>query len=166
MAIQKAMVSSKTNEWETPQWLFDQLNSEFHFTLDPCATTENHKCSKYLTIYDDGLKQNWGGEVVFMNPPYGGNTGKWLRKAWHESLTGATVVCLIVSSTDRSYWHDYIFPYASEVRWLRGRITFGEANSTAPFASAVIIFSQNRKQNDPQKQVFYRQKEANWQYVF
>ena len=166
MGLQKAMISSKTNEWETPQWLFDQLNAEFHFTLDPCATLENHKCPHYFTIKEDGLKQDWDNEIVFMNPPYGGNTGKWLRKAWHESLKGATVVCLIVSSTDRSYWHDYIFPYATEIRWIRGRISFGKAESTAPFASAIVIFSTKRKQNDPQKQIFYKEKEPSWQYVF
>ena len=103
------------DDWQTPQWLFDQLDAEFHFTLDPCATNQNHKCLKYYTIEDDGLTQDWLNEIVFMNPPYGGNTGKWLRKAWHESLRGTIVVCLIVSSTDRSYWHDYIFPYASEI---------------------------------------------------
>lgn len=166
MAIRTAMVSSKSNEWETPQLLFDQLNDEFHFTLDPCATIENHKCPKYYTIEDDGLKQDWANGIVFMNSPYGGNTGKWLRKAWHESLRGATVVCLIVSSTDRSYWHDYIFPYASEIRWLRGRVTFGRADSTAPFASAIVIFSDKRKLGEHQKQVFYRQREPNWQYIF
>jgi len=165
MAINKAMVSSKSNEWETPQALFDELNKEFNFTLDPCATDENHKCRKYFTQDIDGLKQDWTKDIVFMNPPYGGNTGKWLRKAWHDSLKGAVVVCLIVSSTDRSYWHDYIFPYASEIRWIRGRVTFGEANSTAPFASAIVIFS-DRKNGDPQKQVYYKEKEANWQYVF
>ncbi len=166
MSINKAMVSSKSNEWETPQPLFDRLDTEFHFTLDPCATKENHKCDKFYTIDDNGLKYDWAKEIVFMNPPYGGNTGKWLRKAWHDSLKGATVVCLIVSSTDRSYWHDYIFPYASEIRWIRGRVTFGEANSTAPFASAIVIFSPKRKNGDPQKQVYYKEKEANWQYVF
>jgi site-specific DNA-methyltransferase (adenine-specific) len=165
MALQKAMVSSKTNEWETPKWLFDELNGEFHFTLDPCATPTNTKCPRYYTKEQNGLVYDWKDEVVFMNPPYGGNTGKWLAKAWHDSLRGAIVVCLIVSSTDRSYWHDYIFPYATEVRWLRGRITFGDANSTAPFASAIVIFSNKRKEGEPQKQQFYKHKKATWQYI-
>ena len=138
--LQKAMISSKTNEWETPQDLFDELNKEFSFTLDPCATDKNAKCSKYYTKKENGLNQSWNEEVVFMNPPYGGSTGLWIKKACEESKQGAIVVCLIVSSTDRSYWHDYIFPYASEIRFLRGRIKFGDAKSTAPFASAIIIF--------------------------
>lgn len=141
MTLIKSMVSSKTNEWETPQWFFDALNAEFGFTLDPCATKDNHKCLKFYTISDDGLKYDWSKDVVFMNPPYGGRTGFWIYKALEESKKGATVVCLIVSSTDRSYWHDYIFPFAAQVRFLRGRLKFGVAISTAPFASAVIVFS-------------------------
>lgn len=64
------MFSSKSNEWATPQKLFDELNEEFEFTLDPCATHENHKCNKYFTIEDDGLEQSWDNEIVFCNPPY------------------------------------------------------------------------------------------------
>ena len=71
MALIKSMVSSKTNEWETPQWFFDELNEEFNFTLDPCSNG-NHKCKKFYTIKEDGLKQDWSKDVVFMNPPYGG----------------------------------------------------------------------------------------------
>lgn len=153
MVLQKAMVSSKTNEWETPQWFFDELNEEFNFTLDPCSNG-NHKCKKFFTIKEDGLKQDWSKDIVFMNPPYGGHTGDWIKKAWEESEKGATIVCLIVASTDRSYWHDYIFPYAKQIRFIRGRITFGDANSTAPFASALVIFSP--KQYDG-KIVWYKE---------
>lgn len=140
MAIQKAMISSKTNEWSTPQNLFDELNREFNFTLDPCATSVNHKCSKFYTISDNGLSKDWSSDIVFMNPPYGGHTGDWIQKALEESKRGAVVVCLIVSSTDRSYWHNFIFPYASQIRFIRGRVTFGDAKTTAPFASAIVIF--------------------------
>lgn len=153
MALIKSMVSSKTNEWATPQWLFDELNTEFSFTLDPCATKENHKCSKFYTIETDGLNQSWAGETVFMNPPYGGNTGEWIKKALNESRKGAIVACLIVSSTDRSYWHDLIFPFADQIRFIRGRITFGEARSTAPFASAIVIFGKQFKE----KILFYKE---------
>jgi len=141
MALRKAMVSSKTNEWATPQWFFDELNKEFKFTLDPCSNG-NHKCNNFFTIKEDGLKQDWSKDVVFMNPPYGGNTRDWIIKALGESKKGAVVVCLLVSATDRSYWHDYIFPHASQIRFLRGRLRFGDADSTAPFASAIVIFSK------------------------
>ena len=162
MALQKAMVSSKSNEWETPQALFDELNDEFHFTLDPCATKDNAKCPNFCTIADNGLSRSWSGEVVFMNPPYGGHTREWIEKAWYESHNGAIIVCLIVSATDRSYWHDYIFPHADEIRWLRGRVTFGEAKSTAPFASAIVVFSGK---NNSQKQGYQMQRQGKWQYI-
>lgn len=80
--------------WETPQDFFDRLNDEFHFTLDVCATYETAKCKYYYTPEQDGLKQQWGG-ICWMNPPYGRETGKWLEKAYKESLNGNTIVCLI-----------------------------------------------------------------------
>jgi phage N-6-adenine-methyltransferase len=145
MSLQKAMVSSKSNEWETPQEFFNKLNQEFNFTLDPCSN-RNHKCDKYFTIKEDGLRQDWSKDIVFMNPPYGGHTGDWIRKAYEESKRGAIVVCLIVSSSDRSYWHEYIFPYANQIRFIRGRLRFGVAKSTAPFASAIVIFGKRFKE--------------------
>ena len=135
--------SSKSNEWGTPQDLFDRLNDEFAFTLDPCASKENHKCDKYYTIEDDGLKQDWGGHKVFMNPPYGREIKNWIKKAYHESLKGAVVVCLIPARTDTIYWHNYIFPHAEDIRFLKGRLRFVKGNSigdSAPFPSAVVIF--------------------------
>jgi len=153
MALQKAMVSSKSNEWSTPWDFFNELNEEFHFTLDPCCTHENAKCKKHFTIDENGLDQDWSNEVVFMNPPYGGNTRTWMEKAYNESLRGAIVVCLIVSSTDRSYWHDFIFPKATQIRWVRGRIKFGDSKSTAPFASAIVIF--DNQNTYPEKYIYY-----------
>ena len=137
------MVSSNTNEWGTPQKLFDFLNQKFNFTLDPCCTHETAKCEKHYTIEDDGLSKSWADEVVFMNPPYGGHTRSWLEKAHLESEKGATVVCLIVSATDRTYWHDLISKKADEIWFLRGRIKFGGKNTTAPFASSIVIFRPN-----------------------
>lgn len=147
MVIQKAMVSSKSNEWSTPHILFDRLNYEFNFTLDPCCTKNNSKCKKYYTIKENGLKQDWNNEIVFMNPPYGGNTAEWIKKAYIESLNGVIVVCLITSSTDRSYWHDIIFPFASEIRFVKGRVKFGGNESSAPFASAIVVFDKNKENN-------------------
>lgn len=144
MALQKAMVSSKSNEWATPQDLFNKLNEEFRFTLDPCSTHKNAKVKKHYTSEDDGLKKDWSNEIVFMNPPYGGHTRDWIEKAYTESLKGAKVVCLIVSATDRSYWHDFIFPHASQIRFIRGRLKFGQSKNTAPFASAVVIFDESK----------------------
>ncbi len=88
MALQKAMVSSKSNEWATPQNLFNELNEEFDFNLDPCSTHENNKCDNHFTMEDDGLSKSWEGYRVFMNPPYGGHTGDWIKKAYESSLGG------------------------------------------------------------------------------
>jgi phage N-6-adenine-methyltransferase len=135
------MFSSKTDLWATPQDFFDQLNEEFHFTLDPCATPENAKCAKYYTIEEDGLKQDWGGEVVFCNPPYGKVLKSWVKKCYEESQKpNTTVVMLIPARTDTSYFHDYIYHNAKEIRFLRGRLKFGDSKNPAPFPSMVVVF--------------------------
>ncbi|MDU0567297.1 DNA N-6-adenine-methyltransferase [Staphylococcus haemolyticus] len=132
--------SSKSNEWTTPQHLFDELNQEFNFTLDPCATEENAKCSKHFTIEDDGLSKDWSNDVVFMNPPYGREIKKWIKKAYEESLNGATVVWLIPARTDTMYWHDFIFDKADDIRFLKGRLKFGNGKNSAPFPSAIVVY--------------------------
>ena len=138
----KVHFSSKSNEWETPQDLYDKLDKEFGFTLDPCCTKESAKCDKYYTEKDNGLIQDWSNYIVFMNPPYGREIPKWIEKAYKESLKGATVVCLIPARTDTKYWHKYIFPYA-EIRFIKGRVKFEgnqKGSGAAPFPSAIAIF--------------------------
>ena len=142
MIILDVHYSSKTNEWSTPQDFFDELDKEFNFTLDPCATDGNAKCDKYFTVDDDGLVQDWSNDIVFMNPPYGREIKHWIKKAYEESLNGATVVCLIPSRTDTTYWHDYIFGKAYDIRFVRGRLKFGGSKNSAPFPSAVIIYKR------------------------
>lgn len=136
--------SSATDMWETPQWLFDELNKEFHFEIDVCATIENKKCNNWLgygpgDIFTDGLKHNWGNMVCWMNPPYGREIGKWVQKAYEESIKGATVVCLLPARTDTRWFHDYIKDKA-EIRFLRGRLKFGDAKNSAPFPSMVVVY--------------------------
>lgn len=140
----ESLVSSNTNEWGTPKNLFGILNEEFNFTLDPCSTNVNHKTDKYYTQNEDGLSQDWSGEHVFMNPPYGYQTSRWIEKAYEESLKGAVVVCLITARTDTSYWHDIIFKYAAQIRFIRGKIKFDGAKWNAPFASAIVIFGSKK----------------------
>ena len=136
-----AALTSNKDDWETPQKLYDALNEEYGFTLDPCASHENHKCEKYYTIEEDGLKQDWSGEVVFCNPPYGRNIGEWVKKCSDESKH-ATVVMLIPARTDTSYFHDYIY-HKADVEFIRGRLKFevgGVAKSPAPFPSMIVRF--------------------------
>lgn len=86
--------STGKDDWGTPQDLFDTLNEEFNFTLDPCADNNNHKCAKYYTIEQDGLAQSWAGETVFCNPPYSRktktNAGQiaWVQKCYKEATEG------------------------------------------------------------------------------
>ena len=136
-----AAFSSKSNDWATPHQTFNELDNEFNFTLDPCASQENAKCEKYFTKEDDGLSQDWSNEIVFMNPPYGREIGKWVEKAYRESLKGAVVVCLIPARTDTKYWHNFIFPYA-EIRFIKGRLKFGGSKNSAPFPSAIVIYNK------------------------
>ena len=135
----KGMFTSLTCEWSTPDALFEQLDDEFHFTLDVCASPENTKCERYYDQEKDGRVQPWIGEVCWMNPPYGRQIGQWIQKAHDESLRGATVVCLLPSRTDTIWWHDYVMK-ADEIRFIKGRLKFGEAKSGAPFPSCVVVF--------------------------
>ena len=139
--INAALFSSSTDEWATPQWLFDKLNDEFHFTLDPCALPTNAKYAKFYSPEDDGLKQDWAGEIVFCNPPYGKAIANWVRKCSEESKKpNTTIVMLIPARTDTRYFHDYIYRKAKEIRFIKGRLRFGGAKAGAPFPSMIVIF--------------------------
>ena len=135
--MNKALLSSNTCEWETPQLFFDALNAEYHFDVDVCATANNAKCERYYTKEQDGLSQQWKG-VCWMNPPHGREIGKWMRKAYESSLYGATVVCLVPARTDTAWWHDYAMK--GEVEFVRGRLKFGGSKANAPFPSAIVTF--------------------------
>lgn len=136
--MNKVLLSSVKMDWATPQAFFDNLNTEFGFTLDPCAAPETAKCLEFFTPLDDGLNKTWAPHRCFMNPPYGREIGKWMRKAYEESLKGALVVCLVPSRTDTAWWHDYAIK--GEVRFLRGRLKFEGALHPAPFPNAVVVF--------------------------
>lgn len=129
---------SVSQRWETPADFFNELDAEFHFTLDVCALSQNAKCGNYFTPKTDGLKQEWAG-VCWCNPPYGREIGAWVRKACESAQAGATVVCLLPACTDTAWWHNYVLN-AAEVRFLRGRLKFGGSENSAPFPSVVIIF--------------------------
>lgn len=128
---------SLTVEWETPHALFATLHAEFCFTLDVCATAKNTKCPRFFSQEDDGLSQDWEG-VCWMNPPYGPTIGSWMRKAHESAQYGAVVVCLVPSRTDTKWWHRYA--QHGDVRFLSGRLTFGNAANPAPFPNAIVIF--------------------------
>ncbi len=150
----KLHFSSKDQTWETPLDFYEDLNKEFNFTLDPCCTPQTAKCKIWFTKADDGLSRSWMNHIVFMNPPYGREIKHWIKKAHDEYIKGScTVVALIPSRTDTRYWHDYIFPLYYEgkiqIRFLKGRLKFGDHKDPAPFPSALIIYD-NR--NCPKKE--------------
>jgi phage N-6-adenine-methyltransferase len=136
------MFSSKTDLWETPQDLFDKLDKEFGFTLDACAIPSNAKCKEYFTPEQDGLSQPWFG-VVWCNPPYGRQIGRWVRKAYYASTSGcADVVMLLPARTETQWFQDYIY-HRAEVRFIRGRLRFSGATQNAPFPSMIVVFRKS-----------------------
>ena len=136
------MFSSKTDLWSTPQDLFDELDNEFHFTLDVCADEYNHKCDNYYTKEQDGLSQAWIG-TVWCNPPYGRGIGQWVRRALFASVAGNTVVMLLPARTDTKWFHDYIYKRDNvEIRFIKGRLKFGGSKNSAPFPSMIVIFKK------------------------
>lgn len=133
-----ALYSKKSDEWDTPKALYETLDAEFNFNLDPCSTDENHKCDRYFTKEQDGLKMPWGGSRVYCNPPYS-NISAWVEKAFRESKNDNTlVVMLLPSRTDTRYFHNFIYNRA-EIRFVKGRIKFSDKDN-APFPSMVVIF--------------------------
>jgi site-specific DNA-methyltransferase (adenine-specific) len=143
-ATDSAVFSKNSDEWETPAALFEILDKEFHFQVDAAATKENAKLSVYFEDLDavPTLETNWylkdAWERFWLNPPYS-KIGAFMKKAYEESLKGAVVVCLIPSRTDTAYWHDYCMK-AHEIRFIRGRLKFGDGKGSAPFPSCIVIF--------------------------
>lgn len=152
------------DEWQTPTWLFERLDSEFHFNLDPAATTENALTEWYFDKEAGGLKSEWF-DSVFVNPPYS-QLKKWVQKGFEEARDNPRiekVVMLIPARTDTQAWWQYI--RFGEVRFLPGRLKFtlsdadkeivaaknldrvaagrpllDPENTSAPFPSAVVVF--------------------------
>jgi len=125
---------SQSVDWATPEWLYQELDKEFHFDFDPCPLYGAQSES-------DGLSVEWGG-ATFCNPPYGREIGKWTRKAKEEAMKGKTIVLLIPSRTDTKWWHEDIMP-ATEIRFIKGRLKFGGSKNSAPFPSALVIWRNN-----------------------
>lgn len=139
--------SSKTDQWATPQAFFDKLDAEFRFELDVCADRDNAKCEVFIDEEADGLKQPWAPFRCWMNPPYGRQIGKWIKKAYEESQKGALVVALLPARTDTRYFFDHIYQQPNvEIRFIKGRLKFGDATNSAPFPSMVVIFHPKKEE--------------------
>ena len=125
--MNRALFSNVTADWSTPAEVYRDLDAEFHFTLDPCPLNG--------TL---GLQRSWKGEHVFCNPPYGTGILKWLRKSREADVA----VYLLPARTDTAWWHGWALE-AEEVRFVRGRLRFGGAVHSAPFPSAILVFTSN-----------------------
>ena len=140
--ITKGMMSSNKNNWETPQWLFDEILNEFHLEVDVCANYTNRKLNVYFDKQTDGLSREWDCETggYWMNPPYGREIIKWVKKAYdsnqkHNSL----IVALLPARTDTKWFHDFIYNKA-EIRFIKGRLKFSGSKNSAPFPSMIVIW--------------------------
>lgn len=138
--MNKVLFSHKSDEWETPIDLFNNLNKEYKFTLDPCSTDENCKCKKHYTIIDDGLSKSWINETVFCNPPYS-NIQNWVKKCDYEFKTNNVIsVMLIPARTDTKWFHDDIYK-KYKVDFIKGRLKFSN-KGPAPFPSMIVYFDK------------------------
>jgi phage N-6-adenine-methyltransferase len=144
------MFSSKSDEWSTPQDLFDRLNEEFRFDVDLAASTENHKLPNYITAEQDSLSFDWSkcGDWGWLNPPYSrGLCRKFIAKAAAERMNGFATVMLLPARTDTKAFHAHIYDAATwsvregvEIRFLPGRLKFSGCKDAAPFPSMVVVF--------------------------
>ena len=147
------MFGRATDEWETPQAFFDALDAEFGFDLDTAAKPSNAKTNRYLSDLDGALSVDWFDYIIgeaqptcWLNPPYS-KVQQFIAKAAWEARKGCTVVCLVPSRTDTRWWHEHIWDSEKhqprpgvEIRFVKGRLKFGEGKNSAPFPSVVVIF--------------------------
>lgn len=136
--------SSAKENWGTPVEFYRKWDCRYLFEIDVCAHAGNHKAPKYWTTEDDALTKDWAPLRCWMNPPYGRNvTGKWVKKAYDESVKGALVCCLLPARTDVKWFHDYCLPWG-KIEFIRGRLTFEGAKDCAPFPSMIVVFGGGR----------------------
>ena len=138
--MNSGLFTSNSEEWETPQAVFDRQNKMFGFELDVCATPQNAKCTRFYTKEQDGLKQPWASRN-WMNPPYGRNIGKWCARASAEGGAGNLTVALLPARTDTLWFHEYCAVW--HYTFLVGRLKFkanGKEMQSAPFPSMLVFF--------------------------
>ena len=123
--------SSASDRWATPPDVYAALHNEFNFNFDPCPLdgTENGLAPLFVT---------WAGKRVFCNPPYGPGISEWLKRG----LEASVAVFLVPARTDTRWFHEIVLPMATEIRFIRGRLRFGDAANSAPFPSMVVVFKR------------------------
>lgn len=144
--VDKVMFSTGKDDWETPDDLFLWLEQQFNFTLDPCSDGKNNKLPKFFTEEQDGLKQSWSSERVFVNPPYSRNQQKkWIKKCFDEVRSGncPIAVALLPARTDTVAFHNFI-ANASQIWFIKGRLKFVGSKNSAPFPSMIVVWEKDR----------------------
>lgn len=154
MKMNNILLKSSSDEWETPQEVFNYLNGVYKFTLDAASTPQNAKCAEFYTQHQNALIQPWDGRV-FLNPPYSkGNQYRFIEKAINEVRNNSKceiVVALVPARTDTKLWHDLIFKNASEVIFIKGRLKFLNPNNpnssgnSSTFPSCVVVLEPQLK---------------------
>lgn len=127
--LNHGLFSSASDRWATPLALKQDLYNEFGLNFDPCP----------LDGVTNGLAPlfcSWRDKRVFCNPPYGPGIADWIERGFEAEIA----VYLLPARTDVAWFHDLVLPYAAAIRFLRGRLKFGDATNSAPFPSMVVIF--------------------------
>lgn len=142
--ISEKLFTSTYQNWETPPELFNSLNEIFNFTVDAAADAGNTKCTKYFSEDNSALTQPWKGNVVFCNCPYD-QQDAFIEKAIYElSTNNVTSVFLIPSRTETKRWQKSVFPFSRYIVFLKGRLKFSGSKNSAPFPSAIVVFTRMR----------------------
>ena len=133
--------ASIRNDWTTPEALYREMDAEFGFTLDAAASAENAKAPAFFDKEMDAITRDWAPHTVWLNPPYGEGypLSRWVRKAYEESLNGATVVMLIPARTNTNWFHNYCLLHGT-VRFIKGRPKFGGADHGLPQPLCFVVF--------------------------
>ncbi len=143
------------DEWQTPDWLYNALDSEFHFDIDVACNFKNSKAkfglfgTGLIDEWNYDMKTNHGAKTVFCNPPYS-NITPWVRKAVEQLDNGVTSVFLVPSSTDTA-WFQFCIYNAREIRFITsdgkrsGRVHFINPNTKKTVTgntsgSCIIVF--------------------------
>jgi len=133
--------SRQNDEWLTPPRIVTVLGP---FDLDPCAPVKRPwaTAGRHYTIQDNGLNKPWFGRV-WMNPPYGRETGTWLQKLQKHG----NGIALIFARTETRMFFNNIWSDADGILFLRGRLAFFHVDGTegghAGAPSCLVAFGRN-----------------------
>jgi site-specific DNA-methyltransferase (adenine-specific) len=142
--------SGSTNVWITPDYILKWVQKEFGpIGLDAAADVDNSVALHFIDEQMDALVTPWNSsEIVWCNPPYGREAKKFVERAIDQvaKKNCPKVVMLLAVRTDTKMFQELIFPKASRIHFIKGRVKFQRAGKTRPeerpnFASAIVVFA-------------------------